>query len=108
MRLHALVFATPVLGAAVAFLEFPCTGQVFAPIVYVLHNVASERASALAWLVLYNLCFILPLVGVFLLVLFAVTSEQLTALYQRHMAKTKFALAAVFLGLVALLALITW
>jgi len=65
----------------------------------------SRDPKALAWLLLYNVCFIGPLIALFLCILFGVTSEQLSGWFQRHMAKTKFALAAVFLGLVALLAL---
>jgi hypothetical protein len=36
---------------------------------------------------------------IFLLVFFGTTSQQLTAFFQRHLAKTKFALAALFMGL---------
>ena len=56
---------------------------------------------ALLWLLLYNVCFILPLVAVFVLLMVGVTSERLTALYQRHLAATKFVTAALFAGLFA-------
>jgi len=108
MRLNTLAFASIVLGAAVALLEFPCTGQLYAPIAFALHGLESERLTALKWLVVYNLCFIAPLVVVFLGVLFGTTNERISALFQRHMATTKLALAAVFLGLFAVLILLPW
>jgi len=91
-----------VTGVVVAFLEFPCTGQVYAPIVA---HLSADPAGAIGWLLLYNLCFIVPLVIVFLCILFGVTSQQFSALFQRHVAKTKFALTALFVMLVAVLVL---
>jgi hypothetical protein len=54
-------------------------------------------------LVLYNLCFILPLLGIFLIVYFGVSSEKIIAVFQRHMATVKFAMATVFAGLLVVL-----
>ncbi len=90
------------LGGLVALLESPCTGQVYAPIV---SRVSRAPAGALPWLVLYNVCFILPLVVVFLCILFGLDNERLTALFKRHIAATKFALAIVFIALAVVLAL---
>ncbi len=98
---HGLtIFGALSMGIVVALLEFPCTGQIYAPIVM---YISQEPARAFGWLVLYNLCFIVPLLIIFLCVLFGVTNKQLTAFFQRHIAKTKFALTALFVGLIVVL-----
>ena len=98
------VFGALSLGIIVALLEFPCTGQTYLPIITYL---SSQPLQAVLWLVLYNLCFILPLVAVFLCVLFGASSEQIKNLFQKHMAKAKFALSGIFL-LLALVLLLTF
>ena len=98
-RLGLTVGATLLMGGVVALIEFPCTGQLYIPVIYALESAESHRLAALGWLVLYNLLFILPLVAIFLCVFFGMTSQQLTAFFQRHLAKTKFAMAALFMGL---------
>jgi len=49
------------LGVFVALVELPCTGAVYLAILslFTLHGV---QANTVAWLVLYNLIFVLPLV----------------------------------------------
>ncbi len=99
-RMGLTVAATAVLGGVVALFEFPCTGQVYAPvIVYVLHHSPGRLWGPLGWLVLYNVCFIAPLVVVFVAVIFGLTSERLTAWFRRHLAATKLAMAALFAAL---------
>jgi cytochrome c biogenesis protein CcdA len=88
------------LGVVVAVLEFPCTGQTYVPIITYL---SVNPVGAFAWLVLYNLCFILPLVVVFLCILFGTSSEEIKTVFQRNMATAKFALATVFAALAAVL-----
>ena len=103
-RLGLTVGATLVLGLVVALLEFPCTGMIYPPIIAMLDSPAF-RARGVGLLVLYNLCFIAPLIVVFVGVFFGLTSERLTALFQKHMAKVKFALAGVFLLMFAFMLL---
>ena len=98
-RLGMTAASTFLLGAAVALLEFPCTGQVYVPTIMFALYTPGYRWGATGWLVIYNVCFTLPLVIIFLAVFFGLTSEKLTALFRRHMAATKFALAVVFLAL---------
>jgi cytochrome c biogenesis protein CcdA len=89
------------LGAVVAIFEFPCTGQIYLPIVQALRELEGEFLTAGAWLLLYNLCFIAPLVAVFFLLMLGVSSEALAAFYRRHLALAKFITAALFAGLFA-------
>ena len=103
-RLGLTVLGIVGLGAMVALIEFPCTGQVYLPtIVYGLRYLPQYRWGPVGWLLLYNVFFILPLVAVFAAVFFGLTSGGLTAWFRRHVALTKFAMAAVFAALGAYL-----
>ncbi len=103
-RLGLTIGATAVLGAVVALFELPCTGQMYLPtILYGLRSLPGRVWGPVGWLLLYNFCFVLPLAGIFVAVLFGLTSEDLTAWFRRHMALTKFAMASVFALLAALM-----
>ena len=101
-RLGLTLGATLLLGAAVALFEFPCTGQVYWPVIAAIHQVGFH-ARALELLLVYNLCFVLPLIAIFLCVYLGLGSQYLTKLFRRHMVKTKFALGFVFMFLFAFL-----
>jgi cytochrome c biogenesis protein CcdA len=58
--------ATIIAGFLVAVFEFPCTGGVYFGIISLLAS-RTTLAEGLAYLVAYNLSFILPLVAVFVL-----------------------------------------
>ncbi len=90
------------LGVLVALLEFPCTGQIYIPIITYL---SVRPAGAFGWLLLYNFCFILPLIIVFLCVLGGTSSDTIKKLFQRHLAKSKFAMAGVFFTMALILML---
>jgi hypothetical protein len=83
VRTAALAGSSLVLGFLVSVFEFACTGQV----------------DAIGLLVLYNLCFVTPLLVVFGASWLGVSSGRITALFQAHMGKVKLGLAAVFIGL---------
>lgn len=89
------------IGAVISFLELACTGQVYLPtIVYALKQ---GESGAWVYLVIYNLAFVTPLLLVFFLSLFGLTSKHLMKIFERHAAIVKFAAAVLFLGLGALL-----
>jgi len=100
---RALAPAALALGAVVAALELACTGQVYLPIVTMIADPA-HRAAAMGYLLIYNLAFIAPLITVFLLAAFGVTSQRMAATFQRHLASVKLAMALLFLALAAALA----
>jgi hypothetical protein len=103
-RLGLTVVATLVLGAVVALFELPCTGQMYLPvIVFGLKHLSQPVWGPLGWLLLYNLCFIAPLIVLFVAVFFGLTSERLTGIFRRHIATTKFAMGAVFAALFAVM-----
>jgi hypothetical protein len=94
-----LAMAALTSGFVVSILESICTGQMYLPtIIYVL-GFAKLKMRAIGYLLLYNLMFILPLVGVFMLGLFGMTSEGFAKLARRHLATIKIITSAVFFGL---------
>ena len=98
VRTAALVGSSLVLGFLVSLFEFACTGQVYLPLLGYLSRV-HRQGDAIALLLLYNLCFIAPLLAVFAASYLGVSSGRITTIFQRHMGLVKLLLAAVFLGL---------
>jgi len=102
-RQRRFVWAALVTGALVSFLEFACTGQVYAPTILYMLQTGAERLGAIFDLLLFNLCFIAPLAGVFAAAFFGLGSETAASLALRHAAWVKFGTAALFLFLAAYL-----
>jgi cytochrome c biogenesis protein CcdA len=93
------VLSAFLLGIGVSLVELACTGQVYLPtIIYVL-GIPALRARASLALLLYNLMFIVPLVGVFVLVYYGTTSAQLVEWLNRRAATVKLGMAVLFLAL---------
>jgi cytochrome c biogenesis protein CcdA/HEAT repeat protein len=99
-KARRFIISAFVTGLIVSLLELACTGQVYAPIVY---QIQQGRAGAVAWLVLYNLAFILPLTVIFLLTWAGLRSEHLVAFQKKHTRAVKFALGLLFCTLAALI-----
>ncbi|HVO39924.1 MAG TPA: DUF1573 domain-containing protein [Spirochaetia bacterium] len=95
VRTAAIAGSSLALGFLVSVFEFACTGQVYLPLLTVMARMR-RGPEALALLVLYNFCFIIPLLVVFAANYLGVSSQRITALFQRHMGATKVVLAAVF------------
>jgi cytochrome c biogenesis protein CcdA/glutaredoxin len=98
--------ATLVLGAIVALVELPCTSLLYIPVLLGISWAVRAGSYGLApylWIFLYNLAFILPLVGIFAAVYLGITSEQLARLFRRHIVAAKIILGLIFLGLALLL-----
>lgn len=93
------VWAAFVTGFLVSLLELACTGQVYLPTIIFVSGVPELRVNAYAYLVLYNLMFILPLVVIFLLVYYGTTSKQLTGFFRTNAALVKLLTAVLFAGL---------
>jgi cytochrome c biogenesis protein CcdA/thiol-disulfide isomerase/thioredoxin len=85
------------LGLGVSVIELACTGQVYLPTIVFVLNLPEWRTQASLLLVLYNLMFVLPLVGVFALVYLGTTSQQLIRWMNRHTATVKLGTTALFL-----------
>ena len=92
----AFVGLALVSGLLVSLLELACTGQVYLPTILFVLGVPQLRLHAVSYLVLYNLIFVAPLVVVFVVAAFGVSSQRLASLVQRHTGSVKLLTAAVF------------
>jgi thiol-disulfide isomerase/thioredoxin len=97
------LLAAVVAGFIISVLEFTCTGQVYLPTILFVINTPSLRASALSYLLLYNFMFILPLLIIFGIVYWGVTSEQLAAFLQRRATTIKLFTSLFFFFLAGIL-----
>jgi len=98
---RASAWAALFTGLVVSVIELACTGQVYLPTIIFVMGMPSLRAKALAYLLLYNLFFVLPLVVIFLLAFYGTTSKQLAHFLQARAAAIKLATAGLFLTLAA-------
>lgn len=91
------IIAAFVSGILISLLELACTGQVYLPTI--IYMMRQGSLTATAWLLLYNLAFILPLVVIFVLAWLGMTSDSLIAFQKKHTAAVRFATALLFLAL---------
>jgi len=93
------VLSSFALGVGVSIVELACTGQVYLPTIIFVLGIPEWRAQASLALLLYNVMFILPLIGVFLLVYFGTTTQQLIDWMTTRTAGVKLGTAVLFLVL---------
>ena len=91
----AVVFAGFGCAFLVTLLDALCTGQVYVPVLVILAK-ESASARAVALLVLYNLAFIAPLVGVFVVASKTTDAFQMAKWSSRNVIPAKIALGLVF------------
>jgi cytochrome c biogenesis protein CcdA len=92
-------------GFIISLLEFTCTGQVYLPTILFVMNIPSLRTSALSYLILYNLMFITPLLIIFGVVYWGVTSEQLAFFLKKRASSIKLITSLLFFALAGILIL---
>jgi len=68
-------------------------------------SIPSLKAGAFSYLILYNRCFILPLLIIFGIVCWGVTSEQLVFFFKRKAMTIKLITAVPFFALAGVLVL---
>ena len=90
-------------GFIISLLEFTCTGQVYLPTILFVTNIPSLRSSAVSYLILYNFMFILPLLIIFGIVYWGVTSEQLGLFLNRRASSIKLITCLLFFALAGVL-----
>ena len=90
-------------GFVISLLEFTCTGQVYLPTILFVTNIPSLKVSALSYLILYNVMFVLPLLMIFGVVYWGVSSEQLAFFLQKKTASIKLYTALLFFVLAGIL-----
>ena len=92
-----------VIGSIVTLLQSTCTSQVYLPTLLFVTNVPSLRGSAVSYLTLYNLVYIVPLITIFGIAYWGVSSEQMSFLLQRRASTIKFLTAIFFFALAGIL-----
>ncbi len=84
-------------GIIISLLELACTGQVYLPtIVYMMKQ---GSLTAVGYLLLYNVAFVLPLIVIFVLAWLGMKSDALLVFQKKHTAAVRFATALLFLAL---------
>lgn len=86
-------------GIIVSGVEFICTGQVYLPTILFMRTQSQHAHKAIAYLLLYNLAFVTPMVVVFLAAYFGMSSRRLAAMSRRWLVIVKLSLAVVLLAL---------
>lgn len=104
-RHRRFVLAAFLAGMVISLLELACTGQVYAPTLIYIMKTGVSRRGVFAYLLLYNVAFVIPLAFVFYGAYSGLRSERLTQWLQRRAAGVKFATAALFTALLILLIL---
>jgi cytochrome c biogenesis protein CcdA len=103
MRLNGCIIAGFASGFIVSLLEFTCTGQIYLPTISFVVRMPELREKALFYLFIYNLMFILPLMGVFFFGSLGVSSEILSKWFRAHLGKIKLVTALFFLAMTFIL-----
>jgi len=101
-RVSGLALGALVAGAIVSLIELGCTGQVYLPTIVGVLSMPALRAKAVLCLLLYNVAFIAPLLGVLAVTQAGVSSQRLAKAAERNAPVVKllmfvlFALLAVY------------
>ncbi len=94
------------VGVLVALLESVCTGQIYLPVIIFVAKSSTVRLDAVGYLLLYNLMFIVPLIVIFIITYYGVSSQSLGNFLGRHIILAKLTMALVFVGLGLMLLLV--
>ena len=101
----AVAGAAFVTGIFVSLVELACTGQVYLPTISFVIGIPEMRSYATAYLVLYNLIFIFPLILILFLAVYGTSASRVQDWFVRNVARTKLIMAIIFVILGALLLL---
>jgi thiol-disulfide isomerase/thioredoxin len=106
LKARSLVLGGIAIGVLVTGLETVCTGQVLVPTLVVVIREAGQPTRELAYLLLYNVMFILPLIVVFILTYCGLTTEALRAWSRRNVVFSKVMLGCFFVAMGVLVVLL--
>jgi len=85
------------LGFIISVFELVCTGQVYFPIIGYMIRTSGGRAQGILYLIFYNIFFIIPLVIVFLLVFFGISSKKIGDFFGKRLKFVKLAFFVLFI-----------
>jgi len=97
--LFVLMVSALITGFLVSLLEAVCTGQTYLPTITFILKTSPLKLQALHYLLLYNFMFVVPLLAIFILALFSVTSVQFSGFLKKHLLTIKILMAVLFFGL---------
>lgn len=97
MTAGSLIAGAFVVGLLTSVLEFACTGQVYLPTIAFVSQIAGEKLRAYGLLLLYNLAFEIPMVAVFIIAFWGVSSKRIAAWAEASVAGVKLTTAGLFL-----------
>ncbi len=95
-RMESFIAGAFIAGFMVSILEFACTGQIYLPAITLVAKQEGITSIAVLYLLLYNLCFILPLLIVFAFVYYGMSSQMIAKKMETRTATVKLILAVVF------------
>ena len=104
-QLTRSLLAALFIGFVVTLLQSTCTSQVYLPTLLFVMNVPSLKGSAYLYLIFYNLVYIVPLLAIFGIVYWGVTSEQLSFFLQKRASTIKLITSLFFFALAGILVL---
>ena len=104
-RTSGVIAGALVIGFVISALELVCTGQVYLPTLTFVAGLEGMRTHAIAYLLLYNTMFIVPLLVVFGCVYWGATSLQLGGILKTHLVAVKVGIGVLLFGLGAWLIL---
>ncbi len=93
-------------GFAVTVIESACTGQIYVPVLAYLVKTEGAFSAWCGYLLLYNLMFILPLLGLLAAVYFGMNSIQLAMMSRLDAFAGKILMGALFLVLAVLMVVV--
>lgn len=99
LKARSLVLGGITIGVLVTGLETVCTGQVLVPTLVVIIKESQKSVRELCYLLTYNVMFILPLIVVFLLTYYGLTTEQLLVWSKRNVVFSKVLLGCFFVAM---------
>ena len=103
VRTNSIVAGALVAGFMVSILELACTGQLYLPTIVFMLGRSGSQLSAVFYLLVYNVFFIVPLLIVFGFVYKGVSSRSVAKIMEARVGMVKLGLAFVFFTVAALL-----
>ena len=85
------------LAVIITLLELVCTGQVYLPAIIYLTSLAKYRLQAYLYLVLYCFLFVVPLIVIFAMYYFGLTTLTLKRFFKDNIVGMKITMAVFFL-----------
>jgi cytochrome c biogenesis protein CcdA len=109
MEMKNTIIAAIIIGFGVSVGGFICTGQVYLPtIMFVVTQYSALKIKGLAYLFLYNLAFVMPLIIIFTAAYKGTESINLSLFWRKHAKLSKLAASFVFFLLAGLLIFYTY